>query len=84
MTRAELTDTVRHSLAEHFDVELDEVQPTTELVAELGCDSFDFVELVMELEDELDIEIDDEGVENCQTVCGLIDWLAPKVEDATQ
>jgi len=42
---------------------------------ELGADSLDVVELIMELEEELDIEIPDDEAEQIHSIEDLIRWL---------
>jgi acyl carrier protein len=80
MTREEITDTVRHTIAELYDVELDQVEQTDRFAEELGGDSLDIVELVLEVEDEFQISIEDEHLEKIITVSDLIDLVASKLE----
>jgi acyl carrier protein len=47
-------------------------------VNDLGADSLDTVELVMELEDEFEISIPDEDAEKIQTVGNAIDYIGSK------
>jgi acyl carrier protein len=49
-------------------------------VNDLGADSLDTVELVMELEEEFDINIPDDVAEKIQTVGQAIDHIAKAVE----
>ena len=42
---------------------------------DLGADSLDQVELVMELEEEFDVNIPDDAAENIQTVGQAIDFI---------
>jgi len=46
---------------------------------ELGTDSLDAVEIVMELEDIFTIEISDEDAESWKTVQNIIDYMESKV-----
>ena len=45
---------------------------TDRLVADLGCDSLDLVELAMAFEDEFCIVIDDDEAMNCLTVTDVL------------
>jgi acyl carrier protein len=52
---------------------LDKVPKLTDrFAADLGCDSLDFVEIAMALEDEFCISIDDEEGEKCSTVADAV------------
>jgi acyl carrier protein len=48
-------------------------------VNDLGADSLDTVELVMEFEDEFEISIPDEDAEQIQTVGNAIDYITKKL-----
>jgi acyl carrier protein len=47
-------------------------------VNDLGADSLDTVELVMEFEDEFEISIPDEDAEKIQTVGAAIEYISSK------
>jgi len=47
----------------------------TSFVNDLGADSLDIVELVMELEDEFDLSIPDEDAEKMQTVGDAVKYI---------
>ncbi|MBK6940140.1 MAG: acyl carrier protein [Planctomycetes bacterium] len=57
----------------------DKIQPSTSFINDLGADSLDTVELVMEFEDEFDINIPDEDAEKIQTVGDAIDYIKKRV-----
>lgn len=56
----------------------DKVSRETSFVNDLGADSLDTVELVMEFEDEFEISIPDEDAEKIQTVGNAIDYIQGK------
>jgi acyl carrier protein len=56
----------------------DKVTRETSFINDLGADSLDTVELVMEFEDEFEISIPDEDAEKIQTVGNAIDYIASK------
>ena len=52
---------VRDTLVKQFELDPASVTLETNLIDDLGADSLDVVELIMELEDEFDIKISDEA-----------------------
>ena len=54
---------------------------TPSFVNDLGADSLDTVELVMELEEEFDINIPDDIAEKIQTVGQAIDHIEKAVQE---
>ncbi len=70
-----VTDRVIDIVAEQLGVDRDKVSPETSFVNDLGADSLDTVELVMELEEEFDINIPDDAAEKIQTVGQAIDYI---------
>ena len=59
---------VQDIVAEQLGVDKEKIKPETSFVNDLGADSLDTVELVMELEEEFDINIPDDAAEKIQTV----------------
>ena len=62
-------------VSEQMGVSKDQVTKETSFVNDLGADSLDTVELVMEFEEEFDITIPDEEAEKIQTVGQAIDYI---------
>ena len=56
----------------------DKITKETSFINDLGADSLDTVELVMEFEDEFEISIPDEDAEKIQTVGSAIDYIQTK------
>ena len=60
-------------LEEHFNTKIENTDIS--LVDDIGADSLDVVEIVMQIEEEFDIEIPDEEVEKLTTVQEIIDYV---------
>ena len=70
-------------VAEQLGVEKDKISRETSFVNDLGADSLDTVELVMELEEEFNISIPDEAAEKIQKVGEAVDFIeSAKGDDA--
>ncbi|MFO0867669.1 MAG: acyl carrier protein [Pirellulales bacterium] len=72
---ASVADRVMDIVAEQLGVDREKINRDTSFVNDLGADSLDTVELVMELEDEFDIDIPDDAAEKIQTVGQAIDFI---------
>jgi acyl carrier protein len=62
-------------VAEQLGVDKEKVGRETSFVNDLGADSLDTVELVMELEEEFDINIPDDAAEKIQTVGQAVEFI---------
>lgn len=69
---------VTRVIVDRLGVEESEVTPAASFREDLGADSLDVVELVMELEDEFDMEISDEDAEKISTVGHAISYIESK------
>ena len=72
---ASVSERVIDIVAEQLGVDKEKVKPETSFVNDLGADSLDTVELVMELEEEFDINIPDDAAEKIQTVGEAISFI---------
>lgn len=62
-------------VCEHLAVDKEKVKRETSFVEDIGADSLDIVELVMELEEEFDITIPDDQAEKIKTVGEAVDYI---------
>ncbi len=60
---------------------MDKLQGSTKLVDDLGADSLDVLELLMNLEDEFNLDIDDAMVEKIVTVDEVCAFIQDKVDN---
>ena len=62
-------------VAEQLAVDKEKITRDTSFVNDLGADSLDTVELIMELEEEFDMTIPEASAEQIQTVGQAIDFI---------
>ncbi len=70
---------VTELIIEQLGVSRDEVSPQASFVDDLGADSLDIVELVMQLEETFDLEISDEDAEKMQTIGDAVVYLQERL-----
>tara|TARA_B100000686_G_C16094802_1_gene620332 strand:- start:231 stop:461 length:231 start_codon:yes stop_codon:yes gene_type:complete len=68
-------DKVKDVIVDKLGVEEDSIKSEAHFVNDLGADSLDTVELIMEFEEEFGIEIPDEDAENITTVGTAVDYI---------
>ncbi len=71
----EIKDRVVNIVAEQMGVAKDKLTLETSFINDLGADSLDTVELLMEFEDEFQIQIPEEEAEKIQTVGDVIKYI---------
>ena len=68
-------------IADQLEVSHDRITRETSIADDLGADSLDTVELLMELEEEFDIDISDNAGKKIRTVGQAIDEIERIVEN---
>lgn len=71
-------DKVKEVIIDKLGVEADKIDMEASFVDDLGADSLDTVELIMELEEEFGIEIPDEDAEKMTTVGAAVEYIDSK------
>ena len=71
-------DELKELVAKKLSVDISQVTPEAKFTDDLGADSLDLVELVMELEEHFEIEISDEDSQNFQTVSDVATYVQSK------
>lgn len=79
MERQEIFDKVSALVADHFELDPAKVTGDLNFLTDIDADSIDFVELVLEMEDEFGAEISDEDAEKLVTVDNTVDYIASRV-----
>jgi acyl carrier protein len=72
---AAVDEKVKQIIVEQLQVDEAEVTPGASFQEDLGADSLDVVELVMQFEEAFDMEIPDEDAEKIKTVKDAIDYI---------
>lgn len=74
-TTTEIETKVIEIVSKHLNVAKDKITRESSFVNDLGADSLDTVELVMEIEDAFDLSIPDDAAEKIQTVGDAIKYI---------
>lgn len=72
---ADIASRVKNIIVDKLTVDENEVTPQAEFSKDLGADSLDTVELIMEFEKEFGIQIPDEDAEKITTVGDAISYI---------
>ncbi|KRL63986.1 hypothetical protein FC23_GL000234 [Lactobacillus psittaci DSM 15354] len=75
MTQTEIFNKIASILADHFNIDQDKVTMDLNFKNDLDADSIDFVEFVMDLEDEFGSEIPDDEAEKLTTVGQAVEYI---------
>lgn len=70
-----IIDKVKEIIAEQLGLEVTEITATAKVKDDLGADSLDMVELVMELEEAFDLKIAEEQMQDILTVQDVVDYI---------
>ena len=74
-SREEILEQVKSALSEKLGIDESEITEDASFEEDLGADSLDVVELVMELEEKFKIQIPDEEAEKIKTVGAAVDYV---------
>ncbi|MCD6102960.1 MAG: acyl carrier protein [Thermotogaceae bacterium] len=75
MERKEIFEKVVNVLSDKLGVEGSSIAESSSLTDDLGADSLDLVDLVMELEEQFGVKIDDSELEKLSTVKDVVDYI---------
>ena len=68
-------DKVKEIITKQMDVKNEQITKETSFINDLGADSLDTVELIMEFEDAFDMNIPDEDAEKIRTVGDAVKYI---------
>lgn len=75
---ADLKQKVTEIIVKKLGVEESQITDTANFTKDLGADSLDTVELIMEFEKEFNVSIEDSDAEKIQTVGDVVKYLTEK------
>lgn len=76
---SEIQEKVVKIIVDKLGVKESEVTPEATFTGDLGADSLDTVELVMEFEKEFGVQVEDDAAEKFQTVGDVISYIESKL-----
>ncbi|MFP4588727.1 MAG: acyl carrier protein [Candidatus Acetothermia bacterium] len=79
----DLKEKVTYIISEQLMVDEEELTEDASFIEDLGADSLDTVEMIMEFEDEFGIEIPDEDAEELVTVGDALNYLEETLEETS-
>ena len=78
---SENMDKIKEIIIDKLGVEDSKITEDAKFIDDLGADSLDTVELIMQFEEEFNIEIPDEDAETIVTVGKAVDYISSKLSD---
>ena len=66
---------IKAIIAEVLNIDADSITADTTFVDDLGADSLDIFQIIMGIEEEYDIELENEAVEQIQTVSDAVEAI---------
>ena len=74
----ELEEKVMGIIVEQLNIAREQCVPEASFIDDLGADSLDLVELIMEMEENFSVQISEEELENIRIIQDVIDFLRTK------
>lgn len=72
---ADILERVKKIIVKHLDVKAEDVKEDASFIDDLGADSLDTVEIVMEFEEEFKMEIPDDVAEKIVTIGDAVKYI---------
>ncbi|PLV56782.1 acyl carrier protein [Thermotoga sp. SG1] len=78
-SREEILSKVKSIISEKLGVDEAQVTEEAKLIDDLGADSLDLVDLVMDFESEFGVKVDDADLEKISTVGDIVSYIEKKL-----
>ena len=72
---------IREALSAQFEIDPEKITPETDIMADLGADSLDLVELIMTLEEEYGVSVVDDSVYEHKTVGDIASFIESLINE---
>jgi acyl carrier protein len=69
---------IKAILAERLDTGIEEIHDGTSIHDDLGADSLDIVDIIMEVEEQFDIQVPEEDIPGLKTVEDIVKYVDSK------
>jgi len=73
--RSQVAERIIQIVAEKMDKPKEEISEDKSIINDLGADSLDVVEVIMDIEDEFDLSIPEEEAQKINTIGDAIDYV---------
>ncbi|MCI8773413.1 MAG: acyl carrier protein [Lachnospiraceae bacterium] len=73
-------DQLAEIITNYVEVKKEDIKPESRFIEDLGFTSFDFMSMLGEVEDTLDVEIEQQEAANIRTVQEAVDYLSKLVD----
>ena len=70
-----MLEQLKYIIVNYVEVKKEDIKPESRFIEDLGFTSFDFMSMLGEIEDVMDVEIDQEQVVDIRTVQEAVDYL---------
>jgi len=71
---------VKEMIANQLNLDIEKVTDDSKLVADLGADSLDMIEMLMALEEEFNISVPDDKAEELKTVAQIAAFIDSQIK----
>lgn len=78
---SDVEERVKKIIIEHLGVDPEKVVPQASFMNDLGADSLDSVELVMEFEEEFGVDVPDDAADGILTVGDAVRFIEQKLSE---
>lgn len=72
---------VKDILSEYIDIDSNEIKLETRLAEDLGLNSYEFMSVIGEIEEEFDVELDEREIVKLISIADLLDYISNYTEE---